>query len=155
MEKAGVNSQAVLELNAQNVIETSALDEAALERLVAQAFHVGLVGSGADAFLIALDETADYESANFAWFASRYDRFVYIDRVVTAEAARGRGLARALYCELFDKARAAGRTVIGCEVNLDPPNPGSDAFHAKLGFVEVGRQTLVSGKTVRYLVKEP
>jgi len=41
-----------------------------------------------------------------------------------------------------------------CEVNLDPPNPVSDAFHATLGFAEVGHQALQgTSKTVRYLSK--
>jgi predicted GNAT superfamily acetyltransferase len=37
-------------------------------------------------------------------------------------------------------------------VNTEPPNPASDAFHARLGFVEVGRAVLPGGaKAVRYL----
>ena len=39
--------------------------------------------------------------------------------------------------------------------NTDPPNPGSDAFHARLGFHEVGRAFLADrGKSVRYLERE-
>ncbi len=38
-----------------------------------------------------------------------------------------------------------------CEVNHAPPNPGSDAFHARMGFGEIGRAVLSGGKTVRYL----
>jgi predicted GNAT superfamily acetyltransferase len=42
--------------------------------------------------------------------------------------------------------------VVCCEVNSDPPNPLSDAFHAALGFREVGRAFLPDrGKSVRYL----
>jgi hypothetical protein len=42
--------------------------------------------------------------------------------------------------------------MIGCEVNSDPPNPASDAFHERLGFAEVGRAALPGGtKLVRYL----
>ena len=32
-----------------------------------------------------------------------------------------------------------------------PPNPASDAFHERLGFVEVGQARLRNGKFVRYL----
>ena len=40
-----------------------------------------------------------------------------------------------------------------CEVNCDPPNPVSDAFHAALGFREIGRARIVErSKTVRYLI---
>jgi predicted GNAT superfamily acetyltransferase len=42
-----------------------------------------------------------------------------------------------------------------CEVNSEPPNPASDAFHAAMGFTEVGRATIHQGrKTVRYLTRE-
>ena len=34
-----------------------------------------------------------------------------------------------------------------------PPNPGSDAFHAALGFVEAGQAEHPDGKVVRYLCK--
>ena len=86
------------------------------------------------------------------WFRDRYRRFVYIDRIAVAASARGRGLARLLYCELFDQAHRRGHLQVACGVNLAPPNPASDAFHAALGFVEVGRARIHGGsKTVRYL----
>jgi predicted GNAT superfamily acetyltransferase len=51
-------------------------------------------------------------------------------------------------------ARAAGYAHVCCEVNIDPPNPGSDAFHANMGFEEIGRAFLPErGKTVRYLMR--
>ena len=77
-----------------------------------------------------------------------------MDRVVTAAAARGQGYARTLYADLFVRARAAGHTRVVCEVNFEPPNPVSDAFHAALGFVEVGRGSVHNhSKTVRYLLR--
>ena len=85
---------------------------------------------------------------------SRRDRFVYVDRIVVDDSQRGLGLAAHLYRDLFDRARAVGHDRIVCEVNLEPPNPGSDAFHAKMGFVEVGRAKLEpDGKRVRYYEK--
>ena len=100
----------------------------------------------------AFDETADYDSPNYLWFRARYPRFVYVDRIVVAPAARGRGHARRLYGELVARAIEAGQEQIVCEVNLEPPNPASDAFHAALAFHEVGRGAIPGGaKTVRYL----
>jgi hypothetical protein len=105
-----------------------------------------------DAFLLAFDQDAAYDSPNFLWFRERFPRFVYVDRVVVGPAARGRGLARRLYDELFAAAAAAGHERVVCEVNLDPPNPGSDAFHARQGFAEIGAAAIHGGaKTVRYL----
>jgi predicted GNAT superfamily acetyltransferase len=151
---SAVDGAAVLTLNNEHAVETSFLDAADLQAMLSQTFHAAAVGPGVDAFLIAFDEAADYASANFRWFKARYPRFVYIDRVITAPAARGRGYARALYEDVFARAVAAGHALIACEVNLEPPNPASDAFHARLGFAEVGRARLAStGKTVRYLTR--
>jgi uncharacterized protein len=110
--------------------------------------------ANARAFLIAFDQNAAYDSANYLWFRQRLPRFVYVDRIVVAANHRGQGLARRLYEDLFERARAAGHQWIACEVNIEPPNPGSDAFHARLGFNEIGRATLAhNGKTVRYLTR--
>ena len=145
---------AILALNNAHARELSWLEPERLERLVGQAFLVLRAGE-ADAFLMTFDQGADYDSENFLWFRARYPRFVYVDRVVVADRARGRGLARRLYEALFDKARAAGHTLVTCEVNADPPNPASDAFHAALGFGEVGLAALRGGdKTVRYFARE-
>lgn len=54
--------------------------------------------------------------------------------------------------ELFAAARAAGHTLVTCEVNLEPPNPASARLHQALGFAEVGRARLAAApKTVCYL----
>jgi uncharacterized protein len=146
---------AILALNRAHVAETSALDAAELRSLLAQAFHVGMCDRGRGAFLIALDQDANYASPNFRWFKVRHQRFVYIDRVIVAPSQRGRGLARRLYEDLIAAAARAQHVLIGCEVNVDPPNPASDALHAALGFAEVGRAILPGGaKQVRYLTRQ-
>lgn len=143
---------AVLDLNTRHENELSPLDIARLAGLVEASYFAGVVGE-ADAFLIAFDETSDYDRPNFIWFRERYARFAYVDRIAVAERARGRGLARLFYEALFEKARANGHGIIACEVNLDPPNPASDAFHAALGFLEVGMAGY-GRKTVRYFIRE-
>ena len=101
---------------------------------------------------MAFDQGADYDSPNYLWFRARHSRFVYVDRIVVDPAMRKRGLAQLLYADLFRCAAGAGHDRIVCEVNSDPPNPGSDAFHEALGFVEVGHAAIHGGaKTVRYL----
>jgi len=90
-------------------------------------------------FLLAFSQGASYHSPNFLWFRDRYPRFVYIDRIVVAPSQRRSGIGRRLYADLEDAARAHA-PVLTCEVNLDPPNPGSFAFHERSGFCEVGRQ---------------
>jgi len=144
----------VLALNNAHAIETSRLTQDQLVALRAKAFVAAGVERGTAAFLIALEDTAAYESPNFAWFKARFDRFVYIDRIITAPHARSRGLARALYLHLFQRAAAAGHVRVVTEVNAEPPNPVSDAFHAALQFEPLERHAVPSyGKVVTYLVK--
>lgn len=139
-------------LNERHAIELSSVSRAGFDALVAASFAADCVGDG-EGFLISFDETSAYDSPNFLWFRARYPRFVYIDRVVIGETLRGQGFAKALYTRLFAEARAAGRDIVVCEVNFDPPNPQSEAFHDGLGFAEVGR-AVSKGKGVRYLAKD-
>ena len=107
------------------------------------------------ALIVAMHEGCIYDNPNFAWHARRFQRFYYIDRVVVSGGARGRGLARQLYDDLETVARAEGRQRLVCEINAEPPNPQSDAFHQKLGFEPVGEQFLENyGRTVRYWSRE-
>ena len=142
----------LLVLNNAHAAETSLLDSDELARMVEMAFFARTIDSR-QALLIAFDQSADYASVNFRWFRDRYPRFVYVDRVIVAPAARGAGIARALYADLFAAARAAGHDTIAAEVNRVPANPVSDAFHAALGFAEAGHGEPSSGKHVRYLAK--
>ena len=142
---------AILALNAAHQVETSPLDRAALEAMLDETFHSATAGGGKDGFIIAFDQDAAYDSVNFRWFQSRYERFIYVDRIITAPHARGRGIARGFYTTLFKAARAAGHRRIVAEINVEPPNPASMAFHSALGFAEVGRGEFSDqGKIVSY-----
>jgi predicted GNAT superfamily acetyltransferase len=143
----------LLALNNAHAAELGALTAEQFAHLVGISFRTR-INDTAEAFLIALEQGADYASPNYLWFSERFDRFAYIDRVAVAASARRQGLARAFYLDLIDAALAHGHEVLTCEVNSDPPNPVSDAFHAALGFTEIGRARIAErGKTVRYLVK--
>jgi predicted GNAT superfamily acetyltransferase len=144
-------AETLLALNNTHAAQLSWLEPERLAHLVGQAFLARRIGE-VDALLLALDQDADYDSPNFRWVRSRYQRFVYVDRIVVASSARGRGYARRLYRDLFQHALKAGHDRVLCEVNINPPNPQSDAFHAALGFVEVGTADVNNGsRTVRYL----
>ena len=138
-----------LALNNAHAVELSWLEPGRFAELVARAFLACRVPDAA--FLLAFDQDARYDSPNFLWFRARYPRFVYVDRVVVAPEARGRGHARRLYAALFDRARRTGHDGVVCEVNIEPPNPASDAFHRTMRFAAVGRADLPGGKSVRYL----
>jgi uncharacterized protein len=145
--------EALLALNNSHAAELSWMEPPRLLHLVSQAFLARRVGE-ADALLIAFDQDADYDSPNFLWFRETYPRFVYVDRIVVAPQARGRGLAARLYADLFTAASQAGHDRIVSEVNSVPPNPASDAFHERLGFRQVGTAAIHGGaKTVTYLMR--
>jgi predicted GNAT superfamily acetyltransferase len=151
IEPLDADDVAALALNNAHATELSFLEPLRFAQLVRGAFLARRIGD-VEALLIAFDQDADYDSPNFLWLRERYRRFVYVDRIVVAPAHRGRGLARRLYDDLFEQARQRGHDQIVCEVNTQPPNPASDAFHVRLGFLEVGRALLPGGaKAVRYL----
>ncbi len=141
----------VLALNQRFRVELSSLTPARLAELAGGAAHARVAGPRA-AFLLAFDHDADYDSPNFLWFRDRLERFLYVDRIVVDPAHQGRGIARGLYRDLFERARASDAGAVVCEVNSEPRNPASDAFHAALGFGTIGEARLAGrGKTVRYL----
>ena len=143
---------ALLALNNDFAAELSVLDSGKARHLVRHAFMARAIGD--QALLIAFDQDAPYDNHNFRWFKERFDRFVYIDRVVVTAKHQGGGWARLLYESLFERARERGHGRVTCEINVDPPNPRSEAFHTGLGFETVGQAILPSvGKTVRYFCK--
>ncbi|ANT52250.1 GNAT family N-acetyltransferase [Mesorhizobium amorphae] len=145
---------AILTLNNEHAAELSWLEPERLSFLIGEAFYTRRIGA-LEAFIMTFDQDAQYDSPNFLWFRERYRRFVYVDRVVVAAQARGRGHARRLYEDLFDQVSRAGHTIVTCEVNAEPPNPASDAFHAALGFAEVGGAVIHGGKkAVRYYARQ-
>lgn len=114
--------------------------------------------TGAPAGFINLVERGEtrYTSPNLRWFehwARQNDQdLVYVDRIAIAPDHRRSGLGVSLYKAAF--LACAGRTSLGCEVNLIPDNPVSHAFHARLGFKRVGDQTFEPGrKQVAYYVR--
>ncbi|HET9029187.1 MAG TPA: GNAT family N-acetyltransferase [Candidatus Aquilonibacter sp.] len=149
----GSDLDAYLRLNAESEAMLSPLDTASLTALL-QTAYVAILTPKRDAMLIALDQDAVYESPNFAWFRARYPRFAYVDRIAVSASSRGRGMARTLYGELIARAIEDGYPVLCAEINYEPPNAASDAFHAAMGFEEVGRAHLSDrAKSVRYVVR--
>jgi predicted GNAT superfamily acetyltransferase len=106
-------------------------------------------------FVLAMAPGAAYDSENYTYFESRGVDHLYVDRIVIDTRERGRGLGAALYGAVFSAARQSGRLEVTCEVNLDPPNPGSLAFHERLGFRPVGTQMTKGGALTVSLLAAP
>ncbi|MGV8965496.1 MAG: GNAT family N-acetyltransferase [Cellulomonas sp.] len=97
------------------------------------------------AFLLALTPGATYASENYQWFEAHRPGSLYVDRIVVAPRSHGAGLGRLLYATVSTHADRLGLVEITCEVNLEPPNPESMAFHTRLGFAPVGEQVTKGG----------
>ena len=140
--------ETVLALNRESERFLSPLTWDQLDRLHQRAdLHQVLeIEGGVAAFVLALREGASYDSVNYRWFVERYQRFLYVDRVVVSAARRGQGLGRLLYESVFSHARAMRVPMVTCEYDIEPPNPASEHFHGLFGFVEVGHQSTAGGK---------
>jgi predicted GNAT superfamily acetyltransferase len=142
------------EANAPDVGSLSAADFAALIETAAMVRVVDPDSEGEDpaGLLVVMRPEDDYGSPNFLWFRRYFDNFAYVDRVAIAASARRRGIGSALYAVTEAWARARDLSSIVCEVNLEPRNEDSLAFHLNCGFREVG-QKLSRGKAVMMLQK--
>jgi predicted GNAT superfamily acetyltransferase len=142
---------AVHAVNNAHATELSWLELDDLASLLGQAFCARRIGT-LDAFLLAFDETANMRAPTTGGSATGTS--ISCTSIVWSSLLRREDGVTPVCCvpTSFTEATHAGHDRLVCEVNVDPPNPASDAFHGRLGFIEVGRQTIEArGKTVRYL----
>ena len=133
----------VLEINQANVPDVGSIDAARLEFLVGESSIALVVDVGGEVtgFCLVLPPDSVYDSVNYRWFSERFDDFMYLDRVAFDAAAQGQGLGTMLYAEVDRRLADVDQVErLTLEVNVDPPNEASLAFHSKRGFTEVGRQ---------------
>lgn len=129
----------VLALNERNVVALAPMDEDRFHELrgLADRFDVVELDGAFAGFVVTFAPGTSYDSENYRWFSERYADFSYLDRIVLEESVRRRGLGTFVYDELERAAKGHGRLLL--EVNLVPRNDVSLAFHARRGYVEVGR----------------
>lgn len=145
---------ALLALNLASVRELSELDQARLQAILSFS-HRSLVAESDGAvlaFALVIAPGTAYDSRNYRWFGDRFERFLYLDRIVVADGQRRRGIATRLYDAMEDTAAPFERMV--CDVNVRPPNDASLAFHGARGYVEVGRLAHGPEKVVALMSKE-
>lgn len=142
------NFDRIVELNAAEVVQTSAMDLGRLRLLHGLAGYckVAVADGRVAAFLLAMEDGVDYPNDNYLWFAARYPRFLYVDRIVVDSAFSGLGIGSRLYRDVFGYARSQAIRTVACEYNIEPPNHASKAFHDRFGFNEVGSQDVANGR---------
>jgi len=135
----------VLEINNANTPGVSELTMTELEADLNHALHALAIENEYGevcAFCITFAPDTPDAGDNHRWFAKRYKSFVYLDRIAIDSNHQNRGLGALLYQaverHMIDSAE---HSLLCCEVNLEPPNPGSLRFHQRIGFTEVGQVT--------------
>jgi predicted GNAT superfamily acetyltransferase len=153
-ELARADWPTVLALNEASVRELSPLDETRLQYILELA-HAALVvereGKIA-AFGVVGSSWTPPNNTNHRWFAERYERFLYLDRIAVGAAYRRLGLGALLYDAMEEAARPFGQMV--CDVNVKPRNDASLGFHAARGYQDVGRLEHGQVKTVALMRKQ-
>lgn len=151
-ELSDADLDSVLLLNQANVPAVSSLERSSLLDLLALCeLRLG-VGEPLCGFALTVAEHQPYQSPNYRWFAERFEGYVYLDRIVVRDVSRRSGVGAALYDEVERRAQADWFLA---EVNNDPPNDTSLAFHRARGFEPVGtaRPYGSAGVEVVYLAK--
>ena len=133
----------VLEINNANTPGVSELTFTELETDLENSLHALSINNEQGevcAFCITFDPGAPDAGDNHRWFAERYKSFVYLDRIAIDSNHQNRGLGLVLYQAVEQHMLNSGEySLLCCEVNLEPPNPGSLRFHQRIGFIEVGQ----------------
>jgi len=148
----------VLTINNSNVPAVSELTASELEFLVEHSLDALIVTNSAGnevwAFCLTFLPGVPYTSPNYRWFSDRYDHFVYLDRIAVASQYQNNGCGTALYGAVeHSMIHDHSSSLLTCEVNIQPPNPGSLRFHQRLGFDEVGQLESKPGLIVSMLAK--
>jgi len=147
----------VLEINNANTPGVSELSMIELATDLKNSLHALVIDNEHGevcAFCITFDPEAPDAGTNHQWFAERYKSFVYLDRIAIDSENQNRGLGALLYQSVEQLMfNSAEHSLLCCEVNLEPPNPGSLRFHKRIGFVECGAESTTPGYVVTYLQK--
>ncbi|HEX4189599.1 MAG TPA: GNAT family N-acetyltransferase [Marmoricola sp.] len=131
----------VLAWNQEHVELLAPLDEVRLVELLGAADAGSVITHDAQdvGFVLTFGAAAGIDGVNYRWFSARHPAFLYLDRIVIDASIRRGGVGSGVYDAIETRAAEVG-PVLCLEVNLDPPNEPSLAFHRARGFVEVGQQ---------------
>jgi predicted GNAT superfamily acetyltransferase len=147
----------VLEINNANTPGVSELTLSELETDIKNCLHALAIDNEHGevcAFCITFAPDAPDAGVNHQWFADRFESFVYLDRIAIDPAYQNLGLGVLLYQSVEQQMIASAQhSMLCCEVNLEPPNPGSLRFHHRIGFAEVGQHSPQQNYVVSMLSK--
>jgi predicted GNAT superfamily acetyltransferase len=147
----------VLEINNANTPGVSELTMIELATDLKNSLHALVIDNEHGevcAFCITFAPDAPDAGVNHQWFADRFESFVYLDRIAIDPTYQNLGLGVLLYQSVEQQMIASAQhSLLCCEVNLEPPNPGSLRFHHRIGFTEVGQHSPQQNYLVSMLSK--
>ena len=155
---ASTDCEEVLRINAESQPGVAHLDRTEFERLV-RLKNEHLVMEGAEGglvgYLLAFPSGTPYDGEEFLLLTKTLlDSFIYIDQVAVGAGGRRMGTASRLYQAVETVAQRRAIQVLCCEVNLNPPNPGSFAFHRSKGFSQTRVLETRDHRTVALMSKQ-
>jgi len=133
---------AIFEINQEAVPEVFALDAREFSRLLelCEYARVAEIDDEIAGYLFVLGKGLEYDGEEYHWFCQNLsEEFLYIDQVAIAGRWRGTGCGTKLYADLEQYALRNRKNALACEINYQPFNAGSMAFHRKAGFEELIR----------------
>ena len=146
--------QSIYDLNQANTPEVGSLESIQhLKQLIDFSAYNLLVFKEDEivGFIICMREGSAYWSENYKFFTKRLKKFLYVDRVAIDERHRRAGLGKAIYENIFTRARNDNLPV-ALEVNTQPANHPSLNFHEKMGFDHIGSKEF-DDHSVAYFIK--
>jgi uncharacterized protein len=137
----------LLEINNAAVPDIGVLNPVKAQWLVEHLMMPGLVlldGQTAG-IIVVLNEHCGYDSDYYRWFTDRYENFLYIDRIVVAAWARGKGVAKQIY-QMVEQTAQEYELAIVADVYSEPPNVPSLKFHEAMGYKIIGTAYMADQK---------
>lgn len=146
----------VLSINEESQPHVAALDAHELHRLlgISQDHLVAEQQGQVSGYALSFSRDSAYDGEEFLMFKKLVlEPFIYIDQVAILPSTQKSRLGQQLYGVLELLARTRGASSLCCEVNISPPNPGSRAFHNRMGFELIRPFMTGDGRSVELLQK--
>ena len=146
----------IIEINEESIPAVNTVSLAQFKSFLRDSIYFKVVTNRSQkicGFLLVLPSGLEYDSLNYRWFSSRYEKFAYIDRIAISKNWRNKGMGKSLYTDLENTLK--DYNLIACEFNVIPLNLVSKQFHESLDYENVGFQLTENGtKKVSLMTKK-